>query len=69
MLWLKTFNGFVGDSPHGRYMVRGPIFGKACWWLYLNSSRFTPTGRFEDALSFPTAAAAKRYVEGRTPGR
>lgn len=55
MTWQRTA---LGDwlSADGRWRVRGPLMGKRMFWLFLNGARYTPTGRFEDAPSFATAA-------------
>jgi len=57
-------------STDGRWKIRGPIWGKPMYWLYYNptpghggAGRFSETGHYEDSLSFPTASAAKKYVE------
>lgn len=49
-------------SQDGRWTVRGPIMGKPMFWLYVDGRRYTPSGRYEDAVSFKSAAAAKRFV-------
>lgn len=61
LTWRKIAYGWL--SGDGRWMIRGPIHGMRMWWLYLDEHRYSETGRFEDSPWFPTAAAAKRYVE------
>jgi hypothetical protein len=68
MKWRRTaMGGWITED--GRWGIRGPIFGKAMFWVYwrsadaLSASRYTPTGKYDDAVSFPTAAAAKEFVE------
>lgn len=62
MEWRRCGTGWV--SADGAWRVRGPLMGKAMFWLYrVGSGRFTPTGRYEDAVNFKSAAAAKRYAE------
>jgi hypothetical protein len=52
-------------SEDGRWSVRGPIHGRPMFWLYRDNQRYTPTGRFDDAVSFPTAREAKAYAEAQ----
>ena len=56
--WTKTATGWV----RGSWRIKGPIMGKPMFWLYRNGLRYTPTGKFDDAVSFATAAAAKQFV-------
>lgn len=50
-------------SSDGAWTVRGPMFGKPMFWLYYQNHRYTPTGRYDDAVRFNTAAAAKKCAE------
>ena len=65
--WKKSpAGGWV--SPSGSYSVRGPIMGQKMYWLYYRApgekagSRWTPTGRYQDAVNFTTVKAAKAFV-------
>jgi hypothetical protein len=66
--WLR---GPMGESWNRWTVRRAPSFkivnGRTTrrFWLYHNGLRYTPTGRFEDAVSFASATAAKRYAERR----
>lgn len=62
--WTRSWKGWV--STDGVWTIRGPIFGQPMFWLYRDGSRFTPTGRYNDAVSFTTAAEAKAFVERET---
>ena len=65
MKWRRTATGWV--STDGRWRVRGPIMGQKMFWLYrVGFGRFTPTGRYEDVVSFPTAAQAKAATPRET---
>lgn len=65
--WRKIFNGWIATD--GLWNVRGPLYGQPMYWLYYTSkpgtygSRVNETGSYADSLSFPTAAAAKKYAE------
>lgn len=50
-------------SQDGVWKIRGPLMGKPIFWLYRNGSRYTTTGRYEDAVHFASAAAAKTFVD------
>lgn len=59
----------VGDylSNDGRWRLRKVSFGRGAghptrYWLYRDGSRFTPTGAFDDGLSFVSLVKAKRFV-------
>lgn len=60
MTWRRTATGWVSDD--GQWRVRGPIFGQLMFWLYRQGSRYTPTGRYDDAVQFRTAAQARAYA-------
>lgn len=71
--WVRTSTGDL-LSADGRWRVRqAPCFrvGKATgkvmrfWWLYHRGQRFTPTGRFNDAVSFCTPLAAKLFAQAQ----
>lgn len=58
--------GATGDwvSEDGKWRVRGPIMSRPMYWLYaVGVGRYTPTGKYEDAVSFVSATKAKRYAE------
>jgi hypothetical protein len=57
--WRRSLDGWTKDVAR----VRGPIMGKDMFWVYINGSRYTPTGHFEDAVSFATGAAARAYAD------
>ena len=61
--WKRTATGNWLSSD-GRWLIRGPIFGKPMYWLYdaINHCRFTPTGKHDDSVSFTTLRDAKKYV-------
>ena len=59
MRWTKSFDGWVSGDWKVR---RAPSFNRPLFWLYYRHARFTPTGRYDDAVSFPTAAAAKDFA-------
>lgn len=63
--WHRAAHGALRSSD-GRWSIRGPIFGAPMFWLYRDGSRYTPTGRFEDAVHFATAADARRFVSTLT---
>jgi len=72
--WRKTAVGdWTAYADRRRYRVRrvngfnppaGPWF-----WVYVNGVRYTPTGHYEDAVSFPTAIKARRFAERLFTGR
>lgn len=59
--WRRAANG-DWIACDGAWRIRGPMMGRRMYWLYRNGTRVTPTGRFEDAVSFTTSSAAKGYV-------
>jgi hypothetical protein len=68
--WVKAPTGWLRWTRLGRWRIRGPIWGKPMYWLYLNGSRVTATpGDYNTAVSFPTVAAAKRYVDQQEGAR
>lgn len=73
MTWLSAATG-GWITTDGKWCVRhAPSFHKPWFWLYGPNNvgvsgwqvagRYTPTGRFEDAVGFATAREAKRYAE------
>jgi hypothetical protein len=64
--WTRNAYGWTAEADGHRWTVRGPIMAAAMWWLYRDGNRVTETGSYEDALTFPTAAAAKKYVAEQT---
>lgn len=68
MKWTRTATG--GWTAHDgtcRWTVRGPIMGKPMFWLYRDGCRFTPTGRYDNVVSFRTAQDAKNKAEEYAP--
>lgn len=62
MTWRRrAVGGWI--SADGKWTIRGPIMAKPMYWLYCGTSRYTPTGSYEGAVSFKSVVAAKRYVE------
>ena len=64
--WRKTaVGGWV--TTDGRWIIRGPIFGKKMYWIYgpypKHSGRYTPTGRYDDCVSVSTVSEAKELVK------
>lgn len=64
--WRKTATGWVrGD---GKWRVRGPIMGKPMYWIYrVGAGRLRRGAAFDTAVSFPTATAARNYVDHHDP--
>jgi hypothetical protein len=69
-MWTK---GVMGREHWNGWTVRrAPSFrvenGQVTrlYWLYRNGSRYTPTGRYDDAVSFPSAPAARAYAIAHT---
>ena len=58
MTWRRALDGWV--SGDGRWRVRKV---QRVFWIYRDHQRFTPTGRFEDVLSYTSALAAKARCE------
>jgi hypothetical protein len=61
--WTQTATG--GWTSHDglcRWTIRGPIMGKPMFWLYRDGARFTPSGRYDDVVSFTTARKAKAFA-------
>jgi hypothetical protein len=74
MTWLITTQGgltaLVGRTHYRIRRVNGFRRGAPpLWWLYVGGSRYTPTGRFEDAVSFATIDKARHYAEALVDGR
>lgn len=62
MTWRRrAVGGWI--TTDGKWTIRGPIWGKAMYWVYQWTSRYTPTGKYRDCVSFKTAQQAKRFVE------
>jgi hypothetical protein len=62
LIWKRrAVGGWI--SADGVWTVRGPIMAKPMFWLYRGTNRYTPTGKYNDAVNFKTAAEAKRYAE------
>lgn len=68
--WRKDcMGGWI--TVDGRWRLRvAPSFRLPCWWLYgprprltVSASRYTPTGRYEDAVSFLSVKAGKEFVK------
>lgn len=61
MKWRKrAVGGWITDD--GRWVIRGPIFGKKLYWVYLYGVRYSPTGGYDKSVSFDSLETAKRYV-------
>lgn len=66
--WRKGCCGWIRSDGKHTIRIRGPIaaLGNSVtgleYWLYLNHHRYTPTGRYEDAVHFSTLAAAKKFA-------
>ena len=67
MKWSKTATGWTAHDGLCRWTIRGPIMGKPMFWLYRDGSRFTPTGRYDDVVSFTTVREAKAKVADYLP--
>lgn len=67
MKWTKTSTGWTANDGIARWTIRGPIIGISMFWLYRNGSRFTPTGRYDDVVSFTTTREAQRKVRDYMP--
>lgn len=62
MQWKKVLDGWL--SKNGKWRIRGPIMSKPMYWLIQTGvGRYTPTGKYEDVVSFTTLDAAKQYAE------
>lgn len=63
MKWRRTASG-NWITVDGKWTIRGPIMGKPMYWLYdsVNHVRYTPTGKYDDCVNFPTVAEAKKFV-------
>lgn len=64
MEWKKTATG-NWFSADGKWVIRGPIFGKPMYWLYdaVHHCRYTPTGNYDDCLNFSSLKEAKKFIE------
>ncbi len=60
MKWIRTATG-NWLSEDRKWLIRGPIFGKPMYWLYdaINHCRYTPTGKYDDVVNFPSLKEAK----------
>lgn len=73
--WRKTAQGnYV--SPDGAWKLRKITFGlgrrggKVMWWLYNGKThtRYTPTGKYDDAVNFPSVVAGIKFVNNLKGG-
>lgn len=68
--WLAGPLGNFGAIIFGdRWTIRQITFsalGRRTFWVYKNGSRYTPTGKYDDAVSFETLEAAKQLIEAQT---
>ena len=68
MEWKRTATGGLVSSD-GKWNIRGPMFSKQMFWLYGpadkfgKAPRYTPTGRYNDCVCFPTVKATKEFVK------
>ncbi len=68
MKWTRTATaGWTMHDGVSRWTIRGPIMGKPMFWLYRDNTRFTPTGRYDDVVSFKTAREARAKVADYLP--
>lgn len=65
MKWTRAPRAGTNGWVSGGWTVRGPLMGKAVYWLYKDGQRYTETGRYDDAPYFTTAAEAKAFAERR----
>lgn len=49
-------------TADGVWRIRGPIWGIQMYWVYNQHGRFTPTGKYNDCVSFVSVYSAKRFV-------
>ena len=66
--WKKrAVGGWITED--GKWSIRGPIYSKPMYWVYGpadrrgRAERYTPSGKYDDAVNFKSVAAAKRFVE------
>lgn len=63
----RAVGGWI--TTDGKWSIRGPIMSKPMFWVYHGNERFTPTGKYDDSVSFKTVAQAKRFIEGKYENR
>lgn len=74
MEWQRAVRG-AWISPDGCWTIRGPMMGERMYWLYQRTptgryiGRYTPTGNYEDVVSFRTPKAAMDFVADLTDGK
>lgn len=65
--WAKRATGGSVKSINGHaYATRGPIRmhdGSTMYWLYVDGSRYTPTGKYDDAVHFKTDREAQVFAD------
>jgi hypothetical protein len=62
--WRKSLDGLIAVDGRGdRWRIQGPIMAKAMFWVRRNGHRYTPTGKYDDAVSFKTVKEAKGFVD------
>lgn len=50
-------------TADGKWSIRGPIMGVTMWWLYRGNNRYSPTGKYDDAVNFSSVSSAKKFVD------
>ena len=72
MNWVKRAVGGI-VSEDGKWAIRTVtlstvVIGHPVYWLYqVGVGRYTPTGDYDDVVSFNTCKAAKQYAEKIKP--
>jgi hypothetical protein len=60
-IWKRrAVGGWI--TADGQWTIRGPIMGKPMYWLYFKNGRYTPTGHYNEVVSFTTVSQAKAFV-------
>jgi hypothetical protein len=64
--WITgALGNFVALFGGVRWTIRQVTFsaiGHRLFWVYRNGTRYTPTGKYDDAVSFDTLREAKEFV-------
>lgn len=62
--WKKAIDGWAAYADGRHWKIRKVTMGsRVLYWIYLDHSRFTPTGSYEDAVSRYSVDEAKAFVE------
>lgn len=64
--WTKSIDGWCNDAGWKIRQVNGYNGTRATklYWVYTPEHvRFTPTGHYDDAVSFQCVRSAKKYIE------